>query len=87
MQIKINKFYNNKTILITGGSGYLGSSLSQKLSKIDCKLKVLGSSSNQWIPQNSIAKISFYQGDVSDFNFWLQILDNVDYIFHLASLD
>ena len=87
MQINIDKFYKNKTILITGGAGYLGSSLSNKFSNIDCNLRVLGSSSKSWMPRNSIAKISLYQGDVSDYNFWFQILNNVDYIFHLASLD
>ena len=46
MQTNISKFYKDKTILITGGTGHFGSCLTQTLSSIDCNLKVLSSSSS-----------------------------------------
>ena len=46
MQTNISKIYKDKTILITGGTGYIGSCLTHALSKIDCNLKVLGGSSS-----------------------------------------
>ena len=46
MQTNISKIYKDKTILITGGSGYVGSCLMQTLSRIDCNLKVLSGSSS-----------------------------------------
>ena len=52
MQINISKIYKDKTILITGGSGYVGSCLMQTLSRIDCNLKLLSSSSS--------SKVRFY---------------------------
>ena len=46
MQTNISKFYKDKTILITGGTGHFGSCLTQTLSSIDCNLKVLSDSSS-----------------------------------------
>lgn len=85
--MKFNKFYQDKTILISGGAGYIGSSLTKKLSEIDCKLKILGSNSVPWFPKNCIANVSYIQGDISSYDSWYKHLDDVDYIFHLASLD
>ena len=48
MQINISKFYKDRTILITGGTGHVGSCLTQTLSSIDCNLKVLSGSSSSW---------------------------------------
>ena len=46
MQTNISKIYKDNTILITGGSGYVGSCLTQTLFGIDCNLKVLSGSSS-----------------------------------------
>ena len=87
MQIDFNKFYKDKTILISGGGGYIGSSLTKALSQVDCTLKVVSSSSPSWLPNNCTANFSFIPGDISNLDFWLQHLNDIDYIFHLASLD
>lgn len=87
MQTNISKIYKDKTILITGGTGYIGSCLTHALSKIDCNLKVLSGSSSSWIPETNNANMTLLYGDVSNFNLWSTILDDVDYIFHLASVD
>jgi nucleoside-diphosphate-sugar epimerase len=73
--------------LITGGTGYIGSCLTHALSKIDCNLKVLSGSSCSWIPETNNANMTLLYGDVSNFNLWSSILDDVDYIFHLASVE
>jgi len=86
VQTKISQLYKDKTILITGGSGYIGSSLTNQLSEIDCNLKVLTRSSS-WRPKAKNANLVLISGDVSDFSFWDTILDDVDYIFHLASVE
>jgi nucleoside-diphosphate-sugar epimerase len=87
MQTNISKIYKNKTILITGGTGYVGSCLTHALSKIDCHLKVLSKSSSSWTPESNNANMTLLYGDVSNFNLWNTIIDDVDYIFHLASVD
>jgi len=86
VQTKISQLYKDKTILITGGSGYVGSRLTYQLSKIDCNLKVLVSSSS-WKPEATNANLVLISGDVSDLSFWDTILDDVDYIFYLASVE
>ena len=53
MRTNISKIYKDKTILITGGSGYVGSCLMQTLSRIDSKLKVLSGSSSSWTPETN----------------------------------
>ena len=73
MQIDFNKFYKDKTILISGGGGYIGSSLTKALSQVDCTLKVVSSSSPSWLPNNCTANFSFIPGDISNLDFWLQL--------------
>ena len=49
MQTNISKIDKDKTNLITGSSGYVRSCLMQTLSRIDCNLKVLSSSSSSQV--------------------------------------
>jgi len=80
--------YTDKTILITGGSGYIGSALTQAFSRIDCNLKLLfRSSENSWKPKLNKANVSLLYGDVSYRQLWETILNDVDYVFHLAAVE
>jgi len=78
--------YQGRTILITGGRGYIGSALTQSLSEINCKLILLDQSpENAWIPEPKNAKVLVFNGDVSKKETWNSVLSGVDYVFHLAS--
>tara|TARA_B100000795_G_scaffold172313_1_gene129949 strand:- start:88 stop:1071 length:984 start_codon:yes stop_codon:yes gene_type:complete len=83
----INNIYKDKTILISGGTGYIGSSLTSALSEINCKLKVLSGPSNTWAPEYKNASMTILSGDISNFSFWGEIINDVDFIFHLASVE
>ncbi len=61
--------YDNKTLLITGASGYIASSLIETLSRVNCR----------------IISVSRKNNDLWDSNFWRAILKDVDIIFHLAA--
>ncbi len=77
MLTNISNIYKDKTILITGGTGYIGSCLTCALSKIDCNLKVLSGSSSSWVPETKNANMKLLSGDISNFSFWNAILDDV----------
>lgn len=78
-----------KKCIVTGGAGFIGSNLVEKLIKLNFKVNVIdnlstGLKSNL---KDFEKKINFYEKDISD----IDQLDNiifkdVDYIFHLAGL-
>ena len=57
MQTNISKIYKDKTILVKGGTGHVGSCLTQPLSRIDCNLKVLSGSSSAWTSETNNANL------------------------------
>jgi NAD dependent epimerase/dehydratase len=81
----------NKTVLITGADGFIGSHLTEMLLKKGCNVKALSqyNSFNYWgwlesIPSNP--QLEIVMGDVRDPHFCKEIVKGVDIIFHLAAL-
>ena len=82
----ILRAYHGRSILITGGRGYIGSALVQSLAGINCKLILLDQSPcDAWQPEGAKAEILLSNGNVSLRNTWDDILPGVDYVFHLAA--
>jgi len=79
-------YYRNKNILITGGSGYLGSSVINALSLVPCRIIVLDVR-NDGLKQikGQVADISLKQGDIKNKGLWLEFLKNIDIVFHFAA--
>ena len=83
---EIRKKYQGKTILISGGRGYIGASLTQSLADIECDVRVLDNSEkNAWTPKAGRAKITILQGDITERETWDLALPGVDIFFHLAA--
>ena len=78
----MKKFYKNKKILITGGTGLIGRQLVNLLLSYGAKLTVVSLDT----PYDLNAKIKFIKKDLRDFNNCLKVCKNIDYVFHLAGV-
>lgn len=77
-------FYTGKNILVTGGNGYLGSNLINKLKSVDCKITILDRINRQNIGNANLAKIKECICDIRDPEIWDKLLDGIDLIFYFA---
>lgn len=81
----------NKTVLVTGADGFIGSHLTEALVKQNAKVKALSqyNSFNDWgwlEKIDCINDIEVLSGDIRDAHYCKKITKNVDVIFHLAAL-
>lgn len=86
----MSSIFNNKTLLITGGTGSFGNAVLDKF--LDTDLKEIRIFSRDEKKQDDMrklyrnSKIKFYIGDVRDINSVRNAMHGVDYIFHAAAL-
>lgn len=78
---KILRSFDNKNILITGGTGMIGRSVVDILTLSEANIKVV---SLDKIAPNS--KATYVYGDLCDFNFCKEITKDIDYVFHIAGI-
>jgi len=78
---------NGKNILVTGGSGFLGKKLLERLSKYDCKITVVARDEGKLIEVVQGNKnIDIITGDISDPFIVRQCFGkDIDCVFHLAA--
>jgi len=82
-----------KKILVTGGAGFIGSHLVEKLVKLGYKVKTIVpyNINNSWgwidsFPNDIKKNLEVVSGDICDQNFVLEEAKKVEIIFHLAAL-
>jgi nucleoside-diphosphate-sugar epimerase len=77
--------YAGRTILVTGGAGFIGSSLIRALAGVPCRIRLLLREGRVWEPEsNNTAEVSAVYGDIREKDTWTQALQDTDYVFHLA---
>lgn len=82
--------FNNKTLLITGGTGSFGNAVLNRF--LSSNIKEIRIFSRDEKKQHDMRvemqnpKLKFYIGDVRDYNSINSALENVDYVFHAAAL-
>lgn len=79
---KLLNFYKNKTVLITGSSGLLGSHLLDFLVKASSNIHLL----TQRPPTMLANHVDFVQGDVRESAVVAKALEGADIVFHLAAV-
>ena len=84
--IPIN-FYKNILVLVTGGAGFIGSHIVEKLVELQAKVTVIDNLSTGSLEnlKNVKDKITFIKGDITDFQTCLQATKDKSVIFHLAA--
>ena len=85
-------FFNDKTILVTGGTGSIGFELVNQLLNYNPRtIRILSNSENElWQTQlklkDHISKLRFLLGDIRNFERVKRASQNVDYIFNAAAI-
>lgn len=82
--------FNNKKILITGGTGSLGKALTKRLLEYDVDaIRIFSRNENQQVKMQSELndeRLRFLIGDVRDLNRLKRAMEDVDIVFHTAAL-
>ena len=82
--------FDDKKILITGGTGSLGQALTKKLLQHDVKtIRIISRNENKQIEMENLFdddRLRFFLGDISDFNRLVRATEDIDIVFHAAAL-
>ena len=82
--------FENKTILITGGTGSLGQALTKRLLEYNVKaVRIFSRNESKQIEMENIFKVDrlrFFLGDVRDLPRLNKAVEDVDFVFHAAAL-
>src|SRR6266568_3030957 len=78
------RFWRDKTVLVTGSSGFAGRNLCTLLSQLGAKVRCFVRSKNDFSANE--AGTSLVLGDVQDYQSLLEPLKGVDVAFHLAAI-
>ena len=78
---------NPPTVLVTGGSGFIGSHVAERLLALGHTVRVLDNlSTGARHNLEPLAGADFVEGDVQDAGVCARAVDGVDVVFHLAAL-
>jgi len=88
--MKENKTFNNKILLITGGTGSFGNAVLGKFLSLDIKeIRIFSRDEKKQDDMRrkyADKRLKFYIGDVRDYDSIINAVSGVDYIFHAAAL-
>jgi nucleoside-diphosphate-sugar epimerase len=77
--------WKNKIVLVTGGTGFIGSFVVERLLDAGAKVRVPVRSSNYRALSERRAEIDWREGDLRDPDYCAELVDGIDELFHMAS--
>ena len=81
----MNGFYSEKNVLVTGGTGFIGSHMVESLVKQGANVKVTGRREDLSNLSKVIDKIEYVKTDLSQIENCKNICKDIEIVFHLAS--
>lgn len=85
LETNIANCCTGRSVLITGGGGYLAHGILRKLKEVDCRIIRFGRSAEKMTSRGGRAQVESVTGNVCDRDVWETLLDGVDIVFHLAA--
>ena len=80
-----NQDFENKNILITGASGFIGHALTKSLATIECSLTRISRNKHKLLPLDGPAKITDAEIDYTSAAVWQDLVPGADIIFYLSA--
>jgi len=77
--------WKGKLVVITGGTGFIGSHLAEELLSLGAKVRIPIRSENYRALSKKRAEIEWIEGDLRDAVYCEELVRGVDHLFHLAS--
>ena len=84
----VPKHQKGTLVLVTGGAGFIGSNLIDRLLELDYKVRIFDNLYTGFIRNVPLQsdQVEFYYGDILDMENLAKAVEGVDYIFHLAAM-
>lgn len=76
---------NNKKVLVTGGTGFIGTHLVKKLHELNYQLRLLVRETSDISSFKEFENIEYFIGDITDLASIKKATEDIDVIFHLAA--
>jgi len=81
--------FQNKVCVVTGGAGFIGSTLVEELLSLGAKVKIIDnlSAGDKNVSFLTEKGAELFKQDICDYNSLLSLFQDTDYVFHLAAMN
>jgi UDP-glucose 4-epimerase len=81
-----NNFFDNRTLLVTGGAGFIGSAIVAKLVSLGANVRIIDNFSTGHKSNLAALDVEIFESSILDEQILSKALANCDCVFHLAAM-